>query len=213
MIIYHILPLSSIFLVWQSLNLLNEAVKVTIPGLATICSRAQLTSIRSQIQNRLLRPKPCISRIQYYFSEKQRFPRPYPLVEKKFQGTEYEVLSVRRRNQIEIFGIDRKNKVWYICAIEAESRAEKIITKGPFNSSKWPLVNNLVASRCLPPSLPSSASYENRRHFWAQSSPSPIGPVHISLLKSCRQTARCVSVPAYHKFICLLMQLSSSCFC
>lgn len=54
-----------------------------------------------------------------------------------------------------------------VYAIEAESRAEKIITKGPFNSSKWPLINNLVASWCLPPSLPSSASYGNReeRHF------------------------------------------------
>ena len=73
-----------------------------------------------------------------------------------------------------------------VCAIEAESRAEKIKTKGPFNSSEWPLINNLVASWCLPPSLPSSASYGNREesHFWADSSLSSIGHIHISLLKA-----------------------------
>lgn len=136
-IFYHILPLSSISYVWW-LTKSPQWSCYRWPYLGSL-PLAQGLSWLGQITDSNLglpQPKPYTPSIQCYFSEKQRPLRCHPLVEKKYQEIEYEVLSVRRRNWIETFGVYRKNKGWYSLCYRSWIKSRKDNNKRSFQFFK-----------------------------------------------------------------------------
>lgn len=132
-----------------------------IPGLVSICSTTQLVGVRSQGQIWIsYQESPillCILRM-LLLRKIETFKIEEILVGKKSKRFECNVVAVtRHKSDKPLASMGRTKGVLsdIVCTKEAGLRAGKITIKGPFNSLKWPLINNSKATQYLPHSLPS----------------------------------------------------------